>query len=137
MTRINVVPVEELCDEHLRAEHRELTRIPNGIVTGKLSGLGAPKSYTVRTEDNPDGGRGHIKFFYDKLGYLHKRYQEILKELDNRGFKCENRWNPATFNVEYQRLWNNYEPTEEALKLNRKRISERMPKNAHYYSERI
>lgn len=29
MTRINLVPPEELCDQHLLAEHRELTRIPN------------------------------------------------------------------------------------------------------------
>jgi len=36
MTRINVVPVEELCDQHLFSEHRELTRIPNGIRDGKL-----------------------------------------------------------------------------------------------------
>ncbi|OYQ73494.1 hypothetical protein B9T20_07170 [Wohlfahrtiimonas sp. G9077] len=32
MTRINVVDVETLCDQHLLAEHRELTRIPNDIV---------------------------------------------------------------------------------------------------------
>lgn len=137
MTRINVVPVDELCDEHLRAEHRELTRIPNGIASGKLSGLNAPKSYTVRTEDNPEGGKGHVKFFYDKLGYLYKRYNEILKELDNRGFKSENRWPTAVFNNEYQRLWNNYDPTKEALSLNRRRIQERWPKNTHYYSEKV
>ncbi|HGJ5874346.1 MAG TPA: pyrimidine dimer DNA glycosylase/endonuclease V [Arsenophonus apicola] len=29
MTRINVIPPNELCDQHLLAEHRELTRIPN------------------------------------------------------------------------------------------------------------
>ena len=36
MTRINVVQVQELCDQHLLAEWRELTRIPNGVVTGKF-----------------------------------------------------------------------------------------------------
>ncbi|WP_084023089.1 pyrimidine dimer DNA glycosylase/endonuclease V [Xenorhabdus hominickii] len=31
MTRINVILSSELCDQHLLAEHRELTRIPNDI----------------------------------------------------------------------------------------------------------
>jgi len=31
MTRINLIPVSELTDEHLLAEHRELKRIPNLI----------------------------------------------------------------------------------------------------------
>ena len=35
MTRINLVPPEELCDQHLLAEHRELTRIPNAVAKGK------------------------------------------------------------------------------------------------------
>ena len=36
MVIVNVVPVHELCDQHLLAEHRELTRIPNGLLSGKL-----------------------------------------------------------------------------------------------------
>lgn len=36
MTRINVVPPSELCDQHLLAEFRELTRIPNGVLYGKF-----------------------------------------------------------------------------------------------------
>ena len=37
MTRINVVRPEELCDEHLFAEFREMTRIPNKLKAGKLA----------------------------------------------------------------------------------------------------
>lgn len=37
MTRINLIPPEELCDQHLLAEHRELTRIPNAVARGKFS----------------------------------------------------------------------------------------------------
>ena len=37
MTRINLVPPTELCDQHLLAEHRELTRIPNAVAKGKYS----------------------------------------------------------------------------------------------------
>ena len=45
MTRINLVPPEELCDQHLLAEHRELTRIPNAVAKGKYH-LKGPVSYT-------------------------------------------------------------------------------------------
>ena len=31
MTRINLIPPKELCDQHLLAEFRELTRIPNAV----------------------------------------------------------------------------------------------------------
>ena len=37
MTRINLVPPAELCDQHLLAEHRELTRIPNAVARGHYS----------------------------------------------------------------------------------------------------
>lgn len=37
MTRINIVPVEKLYDQHLLAEHREIKRIPNVIKQGKYS----------------------------------------------------------------------------------------------------
>jgi hypothetical protein len=32
MTRINLIPVEELTDQHLLAEHREIKRIPNAVI---------------------------------------------------------------------------------------------------------
>lgn len=54
MTRINVVPVEELCDQHLLAEHRELTRIPNAVARGRFSLLGQPADYKL--------GEGHVRF---------------------------------------------------------------------------
>ena len=37
MTRINLINVEELTDQHLLAEHREIKRIPNVISKGKYS----------------------------------------------------------------------------------------------------
>lgn len=121
MTRINVVPVEELCNVHLFAEHRELTRIPNTIVNGKAILDGKyPKEYTL--------GTGHVKFFYPRLKYLHKRYQMLHNELCNRGYRVTYIW-PE--NVP-ERLYNDYEPTEEALTINRERIKERIPKNAKW-----
>lgn len=49
MTRINLVPPAELCDQHLLAEHRELTRIPNAVLKGKFSLDGQPNEYKLGT----------------------------------------------------------------------------------------
>jgi hypothetical protein len=37
MTRINLIPVNELTDQHLLAEHREIKRIPNVILSGRYN----------------------------------------------------------------------------------------------------
>ena len=131
MTRINVVPVEELCDQHLLAEWRELTRVPNELLKGKLNGF-APLRYTVRTNDNPAGGKGHMTFFKKRLGFLHVRYLSILDELAKRDLPQKNYWSEATFKLD-KVYWGNYTPTEDAMTLNRKRIKEQWPKNARYY----
>ena len=79
MTRINagILP-SELCNKHLLAEHREIKRIPNIIKSGKTDLADIPKEFTL--------GRGHVKFFYNKLLYLKKRYIEIYNELHYRDF---------------------------------------------------
>lgn len=89
MTRINVgVFPRELSDRHLLAEHREIKRIPNNIRSGKFNMNGIPKEFTL--------GTGHVKFFYDKLLYLRKRYKRIYAECCKRKFKVTyygNAWN--------------------------------------------
>lgn len=140
MTRINLVPPQELCDQHLLAEWRELTRIPNGIVSGKyvVNLAEIPEHYTVRTEDNPAGGRGHVKFFFNKLKFLHQRYNAIRQELARRRLPRQNFWPVYQFPYFHRHLlWQDYQPTPEAIALNRKRIAERMPKQPRYAGERI
>ena len=138
MTRINIVDPAQLCDEHLRAEHRELTRIPNCIASGKYDPSAShkiPAEYTIRTEDNPAGGRGHCYFFVNKLQFLYERYQAILAELSRRNFSSIDRWpyqevRPDT----HRKYWNDYATTMEARELNTTRILERTPANPHYCS---
>lgn len=80
MTRVNAgIHPSELCDKHLIAEHREIKRIPNIVRSGKADLSSIPTEFTL--------GKGHVKFFYDKLMYLKKRYMEIYKESKRRGFK--------------------------------------------------
>ena len=122
MTRINLVPPAELCDQHLLAEHRELTRIPNLIVKGKYHLAGQPDEYTL--------GTGHVRFFYNKLAFLQRRYHALHDECRARGFKVHNIW-PQNLPQDAA-LWQDYQPSETALALNRARIAERLPKKARF-----
>lgn len=128
MTRINVVPVDELCDQHLFAEWREMTRVrslvdktrafPRKMVFGKI-----PEQYVL--------GTGHVYFFYDKFKFLFKRHRELTKELLARGYRI----NPDVsfaFLIKDDELFNDYKPTKEALKLNRDRIKAKTPKNPRF-----
>lgn len=123
MTRINVIPPSELCDQHLLAEFRELTRIPNGVLSGKLKTYypDRPLVYTL--------GAGHVKFFTNKLYWLHIRYAALLNECGNRGFNVIDIWPLEVFEG-FDRA---YIPTEQDRTLNRQRIKERWPAKARYY----
>lgn len=127
MTRINVVPPEWLCDQHLLAEYRELTRIPSAVASSRYSIEGQPADYKL--------GAGHVKFFLDKLAYLKKRYEALAEELRARGFKAEDRW-PSEADATLGR-WNDYEPTKEAMLANIERIAKRMPEACRFRSKRI
>ncbi len=126
MTRINVVPVTELCDQHLLAEHRELTRIPNFILkhNGNVKLAPIDSDYVL--------GTGHVRFFYDKLVYLYDRYCELHGECQARGFLVKNNWPYRIPLQTTQLLWRNYSPTYNALKINRERIALRMPKKPRF-----
>lgn len=124
MTRINVVPVSELSDEHLKGEYHEILR-PIGLVRKAVdSGLNkwnfskkypyAPDDYTL--------GTGHVVFFYKRLVFIQRRHQQLFEEMIKRGY------NPTPIDSESLLdgipMWalNDYVPTENALKLNRERI---------------
>ncbi len=119
MTRINCVPVEELSGPHLVAEYRELPRVfalaAKAAARGKLT---QPSDYTL--------GKGHLLFFYTRLGYLAHRHTQLIQEMKRRGYK------PAFSGMQRQdfpdipnEFWNDWQPTPQALQLNRQRIKAR------------
>lgn len=117
MTRINCgIPPAELSDKHIIAEHREIKRIPNLVKKGRYSMKGQPAEFTL--------GTGHVKFFYDKLGYLLERYKQLYDECVKRGFNVSN----------YASAWDDvpdvmmgsYSPTQRDIDLIRNRIEERV-----------
>jgi deoxyribonuclease (pyrimidine dimer) len=137
MTRINLVPPEELMDQHLFAEWREIKMVPKSLArslrahgrAGVL--LMVPRHYTLNT--------GHVSFFYNKGGYLRRRYADIKKELQSRGLNFDSTAKldqegiyaglPATFQEDY-------EPTPEALAVVRERIALRISQRPGWYRYR-
>ena len=82
MTRINVgIDPSELPTKLLLAEHRELKRIPNMVRENRVNLSGIPARFTL--------GTGHVKFFYNKLGYLKDRYHKIYNECLARECKVQ------------------------------------------------
>ena len=127
MTRINVVPVEELTNKHLMGEYHEITRVFGLVKKAKARKI---NKYNFHEKVNPPTeytlGTGHVKFFYDKLGFILKRYHRLGDELASRGYNVQ----PLSENALTEGLdafWmGSYEPTPEALKINRERIQERL-----------
>lgn len=122
MTRINIIPPAELCDQHLLAEHRELTRIPNLVAKGKFSLEGQPSDYKL--------GTGHVKFFFDKMQFLFERYNSLHEECLARGFNVKNIWPENLTKDEF--FWKNYIPTESAILENQERIKIRMSEKPRF-----
>lgn len=120
MTRINVVPPDELYDQHLIAEIRELPRMFTYIEQNYNKMVGAPKVYVL--------GGGHMKFFANKAAYLYNRQVALLDEAKRRNFNIN--FNIKEFEERYLNLPDSarldYAPTEDAIELNRKRINERV-----------
>jgi deoxyribonuclease (pyrimidine dimer) len=84
MTRINLVPPEDLADQHLFAEWRESKMVPAALLrsmkTKSVNDIlrSIPEKYTLNT--------GHVTFFYDKMYFLHQRFLALTEELENRNY---------------------------------------------------
>ena len=84
MTRINVVPPEELSGPHLVAEYRELPRV-FGLVRARIKKGQTPKDCKIPPQYRL--GSGHVTFFFNKLHYLENRQRRLIREMENRGYK--------------------------------------------------
>ena len=130
MTRINLVPPEELSDQHLVAEYREIfmvgsslqrsLRSPNWEKTKKS----IPKQFTLN--------KGHVKFFYDKGKYLSERYDELIKEMKRR------QMSPDSLRIFKKEQWpdelfNSWKPNDYDLKVVRTRIEMKIKLKPDWY----
>jgi hypothetical protein len=124
MTRVNLVPVRELSDQHLLSEHREIVRIPNQVRSGKLSAAGAPESFRL--------GTGHVKFFADKLGFVRDRYLQVYEECIARGFQVTYMGSAfyGTFTRDQRKQWT---PSSDDIAVSRERIQEKLSAKPGFY----
>lgn len=117
MTRINIgVPPKTLTNQHLMAEHREMKRIPNVVGKGRYNLKNVPPQFTL--------GKGHVSFFYDKLGYLKERYLEVYNECRARGLNVQS-YLSSWDNVP-SHLMNSYKPTQRDIDIVTERIKDRL-----------
>lgn len=143
MTRINLVPVGELADQHLFAEFREIKMVPKSLARSlrAVEAMGARSHETIihcllqRIPPAYTLGKGHVSFFYDKGLYLQQRYSQLRHELRRRGvqFNESALLDPdCVFDLD-ARLRQDYSPTADALALVRKRIAERIAQKPEWY----
>jgi len=123
MTRINCVPVQELHDKHLVAEYREMPRVFKLAYAAYARGEDPsthPAEYTL--------GKGHVKFFYTRLGWLRWRFQDLVDEMRARGWQPAYPDVPSVADALPASWWSFWEPCERDLAINRQRIADRKPK---------
>ena len=128
MTRINIIPPEELMDQHLIAEYRETRLLTQNLRRSFQSKNGMdktkiPKQFTLNA--------GHILFFKDKGAYIEKRYQQLQDEMRKRGFT------PTFPNIDTD-VWpngfkNDWKPTEQDMSIVRERIALRISQRPGWY----
>ena len=130
MTRINILPVRDLYDQHLIAEYREITMVPAALGRSLKSKNGVDKS---RISSKYTLGEGHVYFFYDKGKYLDIRYSQIISEMKRRGFNCDpNRSFPREIFIE-NKLYNHWSPTLEDYKIIEQRIQDKINQKPNWY----
>ncbi len=125
--RVNIVPVIELTDQHLRAEYLEIQLLCDSLRRTLASRYGfvaskVPSRFTLNT--------GHVYFFFNKGKYLNKRYNQLVREATRRRYTLvipfpRGLWPPE--------LFNNWEPEDGDFNIIRQRIADRVMRKPHWY----
>lgn len=125
MTRINVISVEELSDQHLIAEYRELPR----CIKQKINVKNAPTTYCL--------GTGHMKWAASHPSFLLDRYCKLCDEMDWRGFRINYSYaDLALLAAKFGKIFNKYskyEIKEKDIELNKNRLIEKYKLKPNFY----
>ena len=124
MTRINLVPPQELSDQHLIAEYHELPR----CIKQKIDISDASDKYIL--------GKGHMKWAKKHTVFLLIRFSDLWVEMLFRGFHP--RHTPHSLILyamenTHSQEWYTYTPTYMDIELSRNRLIERYNKNPSFY----
>lgn len=122
MVRINIIHPKNLADQHLIAEYNEILMLLG--YANKFPSLDEiPLNYKL--------GKGHIKFFKNKLIYLKERHEKIKKEMINRNFKPTKEINLSKFKKELLNSWN---PKQEDKEIIKRRLIEKISLKPEFYT---
>jgi deoxyribonuclease (pyrimidine dimer) len=122
MVRVNLISPRKLTDQHLIAEYNEILMLV-GYVRKFPKCEGVPENYRL--------GKGHIKFFKNKLVYLKKRHAEIKEEMRRRKFKPVKMISLKGFPKEMKK---DYRPDERDFRLIKGRLVEKIKRKPDYYN---
>lgn len=133
MTRVNLVHVQDLADQHLFAEWRELKMVPAALrrslrtKTEQQVLKSVPSNYTMST--------GHVLFFYDKMLFLHNRYLELDAELRNRNYNTVQHDAAEIFLADIPEAFKfkEWTPSAHEIETNANRIVQRLNERPEWY----
>ncbi|MBN2459229.1 pyrimidine dimer DNA glycosylase/endonuclease V [Candidatus Woesearchaeota archaeon] len=121
MVRINLISPSKLTDQHLVAEYDEMLMLM-AYVRAHQGLEGIPKDYCL--------GKGHIKFFKNKIGYLRKRHELLKREMRKRGFAARK----TIYNKGIdKKLINDWSPNPQDLQIIKKRIRQKICLKPDWY----
>lgn len=130
MTRINVIDVFDLTDQHVMAEYRELPMIIGSLKRTLNSKHGVkysriPNQYTLN--------KGHVCFFYNKKQFLINRYQQLIDSLVDRKYQIKPNQRNVDWSVFDRVHCIQWTPTNDDKKLNFSRIKQRLLTKTQWY----
>lgn len=133
MTRINTIDPKFLTDQHLMAEYRELpmvlSALKRSLQTQSESTIlkKIPSKFTLNT--------GHVLFFYDKILFLKRRYENLQLELIDRGYDIDL---DRTLKMSGfpNRFYGDWYPNREAIEITKERITQKIMMKQHWYKYR-
>jgi deoxyribonuclease (pyrimidine dimer) len=121
MVRVNIINPGKLSDQHLIAEYLEIMMLL-GYAKKYPQSEGIPERYKL--------GKGHIKFFKNKLIYLQKRHEDIKKEMGKREFKVNKNIDLKGFD---KSLMNDWKPRKEDFNIIKERILWKIKNKPNWY----
>lgn len=133
MTRINSNLDPKLLKRmHLIAELREITMVPAALrrsLRTKTPGdilASIPKKFTLNA--------GHVKFFYDKQAFLHRRFDRLAEEMERRGYSPDRQRAQAFYG--FDAMWlNDWDSTATDDNIVIERINFRISQKPHLYKD--
>jgi deoxyribonuclease (pyrimidine dimer) len=121
VVRVNLINPGKLADQHLVAEYDEMLMLM-AYVRKHQSLEGIPENFCL--------GKGHIKFFKNKLLYLKKRHEALKQEMRKRGFAARKTLDTKGIDKKLLKDWS---PNPQDLQIIKKRLKQKICLKPQWY----